>query len=112
MAQTEHPTVIFASINDKAFTDYDLDAFKYKDEKLGIFFETQQILEDTMLLLRFNCPDPSCDVACRNWPALKAHVKSIHHRYLWYPSPPYLKSMKFLIGIQFIMYTTQKGLYT
>jgi E3 ubiquitin-protein ligase ZNF598 len=35
-----------------------------------------------MLLLRFNCPDPSCDVACRNWSALKAHVKTAHHRYL------------------------------
>lgn len=37
-----------------------------------------------MLLLHYNCPDPSCDVACRNWPALKAHVKTSHHRSLWY----------------------------
>ena len=79
--------MIFAESNDKSFTEFDEDAFQYKDPKLGILFETEQILEDSMLLLRFNCPDPSCDVACKNWSALKAHVKSSHHRYLWYRYP-------------------------
>ena len=76
--------VIFAGSNDKSFTEFDENLFQYKDTKLGILFETEQILEDSILLLRFNCPDPSCDGACKNWSTLKAHVKSTHHRYLWY----------------------------
>lgn len=36
------------------------------------------ILEDTILLLRYNCPDRDCDVACLGWPDLHRHVKSKH----------------------------------
>jgi len=81
--KTEHETVIFVATNEKSFTDFEGVKFRFKDDKLGILFETEQILEDSLFLLRFNCPDPSCDVACRNWSALKAHVKASHHRYLW-----------------------------
>jgi len=68
---------------EKPFSEYDEDAFPHRDAKLWILFETEQIWEDSLLLLRFNCPDPSCDVACKNWSALKGHVKATHHRYLW-----------------------------
>lgn len=33
-----------------------------------------------MLLLRYNCPDGECDVACLSWPDLHRHVKSAHQR--------------------------------
>ena len=33
-----------------------------------------------MLLLRYNCPDLSCDVACLGWPDLHRHVRNIHHK--------------------------------
>ena len=102
--------MIFAATNDKSFTDYEGVQFQYKDSKSGILFETQQILEDSLFLLRFNCPDPSCDGACRNWSALKAHVKSSHHRYLWYLSPPRTKTS--LTNSQFSLYTTQKSFHT
>jgi E3 ubiquitin-protein ligase ZNF598 len=69
---------------EKPFSEYDEGNFTLKDGKLGVLFESEQVMEDSLLLLRFNCPDPSCDVACRNWSALKAHVKATHHRYLWY----------------------------
>jgi len=78
--------VIFTQSNDKSFNEFNEEEFQHKDTKLGILFETEQIWEDSMLLLRFNCPETSCDVACRNWSALKAHVKTAHHRFLWYPS--------------------------
>lgn len=35
-----------------------------------------------MLLLRYNCPDADCDVACLGWPDLHRHVKSAHHKVL------------------------------
>ena len=47
-------------------------------ENLGIKYEKDMILEDTILLLRYNCPDKDCDVACFGWPDLHRHVKSKH----------------------------------
>jgi len=37
-------------------------------------------MEDTVLLLRYNCPDESCDVACLGWPDLHRHVRAVHHK--------------------------------
>lgn len=42
------------------------------------------IFEDTVLLLRYNCPDEDCDVACLGWPDLHRHVKSKHNKMMWY----------------------------
>ncbi len=33
-----------------------------------------------MLLLRYNCPDESCDYAGLGWPDLHRHVRSVHHK--------------------------------
>jgi E3 ubiquitin-protein ligase ZNF598 len=35
-----------------------------------------------VLLLRYNCPDEECDVACLSWPDLHRHVKSVHQRWM------------------------------
>lgn len=35
---------------------------------------------DTVLLLRYNCPDGSCDFAGLGWPDLHRHVKSVHRK--------------------------------
>jgi len=35
-----------------------------------------------LLLLRYNCPDPTCDIACWGWPDLHRHVKNVHHKIL------------------------------
>lgn len=45
---------------------------------MGIRYEKQEIWEDTVLLLRYNCPDAECDAACLGWPDLHRHVKSAH----------------------------------
>ncbi|KAG9319080.1 hypothetical protein KVV02_003763, partial [Mortierella alpina] len=51
----------------------------YFDRKLNVYFEDQEMYEDTMVLLRFNCPDPTCEVACPDgWNQLKSHVKKTH----------------------------------
>lgn len=47
---------------------------------LGIKYEQAEIYNDTLLLLRYNCPEKSCDMACHGWPDLHRHVKSVHHK--------------------------------
>ena len=54
--------------------------FEQVDDLLGIKYEEKEIHDDTVLLLRYNCPDTDCDVACLGWPDLHRHVKSIHHK--------------------------------
>ena len=47
---------------------------------MGIKYEKKDIYADTLLLLRYNCPDEMCDIACWGWPDLHRHVKSTHHK--------------------------------
>ncbi|KAF9183649.1 hypothetical protein BGZ51_003878 [Haplosporangium sp. Z 767] len=71
--------MIFTRDAEKPFQDYDLKAMAYYDRKLNVYFEDQEMYEDTMVLLRFNCPDPVCEVACpEGWNQLKSHVKKVH----------------------------------
>ncbi|KAG0367774.1 hypothetical protein BC939DRAFT_407744 [Gamsiella multidivaricata] len=71
--------MIFTRDPEKAFQDYDLKQMAYFDRKLNVYFEDQEMYEDTMVLLRFNCPDPTCEVACPDgWNQLKSHVKKVH----------------------------------
>ncbi|KAF9111441.1 hypothetical protein BGX27_004921 [Mortierella sp. AM989] len=71
--------MIFTRNAEKQFQDYDLKSMAFFDRKLNIYFEDQEMYEDTMVLLRFNCPDPTCEVACPDgWNQLKSHVKKIH----------------------------------
>lgn len=55
----------------------------FSDSKLGVWFETRDIMEDTLDLLRFNCPDRHCREICSGWVDLKRHVRSAHDRNLW-----------------------------
>ena len=49
---------------------------------MGIRYERSDIHQDTVLLLRYNCPESACDIACWGWPDLHRHVRSVHHRVL------------------------------
>ncbi|EAW08515.1 E3 ubiquitin-protein ligase HEL2 [Aspergillus clavatus NRRL 1] len=76
--RTESNYVIFTDDPTKRFEDFTDSDFSQKDENLGIEYENNDIFEDTVLLLRYNCPDNNCDVACLGWPDLHRHVKSKH----------------------------------
>ncbi|KAF2149824.1 hypothetical protein K461DRAFT_323350 [Myriangium duriaei CBS 260.36] len=78
--RTNAEVVIFTDDANKRFEDFVADDFSMQDSNLGINYEKQEIFEDTVLLLRYNCPDSSCDVACLGWPDLHRHVKSVHHK--------------------------------
>ncbi|KZT23989.1 hypothetical protein NEOLEDRAFT_1135822 [Neolentinus lepideus HHB14362 ss-1] len=72
-------TVIFTTSSDAPFSSYCPEEISYKDPKLSIFFETQEMMEETMILLRFNCPDPKCDyTAVAGWGDLKLHAREAH----------------------------------
>ncbi|KAG0306096.1 hypothetical protein BGZ97_000884 [Linnemannia gamsii] len=77
--KADQGVMIFTRHPEKAFQDYNLTSMAYYDRKLNIYFEDQEMYEDTMVLLRFNCPDPTCEVACpEGWNQLKSHVKKVH----------------------------------
>ena len=78
--QTEAKYVIFTDDPAKRYEDFQDSDFDEVDEQLGIMYENSEIHKDTLLLLRYNCPDSTCDIACYGWPDLHRHVKNIHHK--------------------------------
>lgn len=78
--RAEAADVIFTDDAEKRYEDFKPADFHKQDKNLGISYEKPEIFEDTLLLLRYNCPDQDCDVACLGWPDLHRHVKSLHHK--------------------------------
>lgn len=76
--RTESPYVIFTDNPTKLFEEFTEAHIVRTDDNLGIRYEREEILEDCVILLRYNCPDKECDVACLGWPDLHRHVKSQH----------------------------------
>ena len=74
--------MIFTDDAEKRFEEFGAPDFFRTDANLGISYEKPEIFEDTVLLLRYNCPDADCDVACLGWRDLHAHVKSRHQKVL------------------------------
>lgn len=72
--------MIFTDDSAKRYEDFEETNFEKSDDTLGIKYEKDVIFSDTVLLLRYNCPDASCDVACFGWPDLHRHVKNVHHK--------------------------------
>ncbi|KAL8996690.1 MAG: hypothetical protein Q9169_003862 [Polycauliona sp. 2 TL-2023] len=77
-AEAHH--VIFTDDAAKRYEDFVDTDFQETDEVLGIRYEQREIHNDTILLLRYNCPDAGCDIACWGWPDLHRHVKGAHHK--------------------------------
>ncbi|KAG5642923.1 hypothetical protein DXG03_001874 [Asterophora parasitica] len=71
-------TVIFTVSPDALFASYAPESISFKDTKLSIFFETQEMMEETLILLRFNCPDSDCAYIGNGWGDLKLHVRATH----------------------------------
>ncbi|TPX32794.1 hypothetical protein SmJEL517_g04159 [Synchytrium microbalum] len=79
LCKTELHHVVFTKSATKPFSDFNIMQIRLVDPKLDVYFDEPDAMEDSNILLRFNCPDPSCDVACPNgWAQLKAHVKKDH----------------------------------
>ncbi|BGP21047.1 hypothetical protein JCM10213_007564 [Rhodosporidiobolus nylandii] len=92
--KTECPTVVFTEDEEKPFEEYTPESTPFSDSKLGILFETRAQLDDTLSLLRFNCPykpglstetseaphsEPeACPQILSGWSDLKRHVRAAH----------------------------------
>jgi len=76
----DQPVIILTLDSEKTFSSYTPDEIPFKDPKLSISFETQEMMEETLILLRFNCPDTSCDFIAGGWNDLKMHVRAVHGR--------------------------------
>jgi hypothetical protein len=77
--KTPAPFVIFTDEPTKRFEDF-VDAELFADVSIGIKYESEDIQMDTRILLRYNCPDGDCDVACLSWPDLHRHVRTVHQK--------------------------------
>ncbi len=75
-------SVIFTESPTKAFGEFAPSDLPCKDAKLSIKFTTREAMEETLLLLQFNCPDPKCETACSGWNDLKMHVRRDHAKLL------------------------------
>ena len=78
--QSEASDVIFTDNPNKGYDDFVDADFQKTDDVLGIKYEQKEIYDDTLVLLRYNCPEASCDIACWGWPDLHRHVKSLHRK--------------------------------
>lgn len=75
---------------DALFETFKLDEMQFKDVKLSIFFESQEMMEESLILLRFNCPDSDCPFIANGWNDLKAHARAVHGKLMWYVYSLYL----------------------
>ncbi|KAK4897712.1 hypothetical protein LTR27_004484 [Elasticomyces elasticus] len=71
-------TVVFTDEAEKKYESYGWEHFFRSDPGLGINYTKEEIFIDSVLLLRYNCPDESCDFACMGWPDLHYHVRTAH----------------------------------
>ncbi|KAH6902714.1 hypothetical protein BKA70DRAFT_1304355 [Coprinopsis sp. MPI-PUGE-AT-0042] len=74
--------VIFTTSADALYETYTPESTPFNDSKLSIFFETREMMEETLILLRFNCPDPDCDYLGNGWADLKLHIRASHGKLL------------------------------
>lgn len=72
--------MIFTDDSTKRYDEYTAKDITSTDENIGIKYANEDIVGDTVLLLRYNCPDDSCDFAGLGWPDLHRHVRSVHHK--------------------------------
>jgi hypothetical protein len=85
--QEPQRTVIFTASADAEFSSYKPDDISFKDVKLSIYFETQEMMEETLILLKFNCPNDDCDYIANGWGDLKLHTRAVHGRLIWSVTP-------------------------
>ncbi|EKD13592.1 uncharacterized protein L3040_009002 [Drepanopeziza brunnea f. sp. 'multigermtubi'] len=78
--RTPAPFVVFTNDKTKRYEDFTDADIASVDKINGIRYESTEIEGDTTLLLRFNCPDEICDVACISWPDLHRHVRVAHKK--------------------------------
>ncbi|KAK3990921.1 E3 ubiquitin-protein ligase hel2 [Cladorrhinum sp. PSN332] len=78
--RTPAPYVIFTDDATKRFEEYKPSEITSADDNIGIKYAGEDIVGDTVLFLRYNCPDSECDFAGLGWLDLHRHVRSTHNK--------------------------------
>ncbi|KAH6675242.1 zinc finger protein [Plectosphaerella plurivora] len=78
--RTAAPFVVFTEDPLKRFEDYTEVDITSLDHNIGIKYASEDIVGDTVVLLRYNCPVDDCVFAGLGWPDLHRHVRSVHQR--------------------------------
>ena len=79
--------MIFTTSEDAPFLSFTDESIPYQDNRLSISFETEEMMQESLILLRFNCPDSDCDFIAKGWADLKLHVRATHNKLMWYVLP-------------------------
>ncbi|KAG5220069.1 E3 ubiquitin-protein ligase [Salix suchowensis] len=69
-------------VPDALFSSFTSEAIPFKDSLLEIYFETEDMMQETLILLRFNCPDPDCSYIGAGWGDLSIHIRGVHKKNL------------------------------
>ncbi|ORY06797.1 hypothetical protein K493DRAFT_251512 [Basidiobolus meristosporus CBS 931.73] len=81
--KAELDSVVFTKDPETPFEAFTLAELPARDEKTSVYFHSQDLCDETLIILRYNCPDSSCDFHSENgWRGLKEHVRTVHHRSL------------------------------
>ncbi|KAH9484495.1 E3 ubiquitin-protein ligase hel2 [Psilocybe cubensis] len=70
--------VIFTKSREDPYSSFTPESIPFKDAKLSVSFETQEMMEETLVLLRFTCADDECDYVGTGWGDLKLHARAMH----------------------------------
>ncbi|KAM0747431.1 hypothetical protein T439DRAFT_329161 [Meredithblackwellia eburnea MCA 4105] len=76
--KTDCARVIITKSPSATYSSFTPEKIPFSDSRLGMSFETRSQYDDSLSLLRFNCPFESCTSALGGWGDLKRHVKSEH----------------------------------
>jgi E3 ubiquitin-protein ligase ZNF598 len=52
------------------------------DRKLAVYCDSEDIFDDMLMLMSFNCPDTECTAVVNSWTELKEHIRKTHKRIL------------------------------
>lgn len=74
---------MFTTSPSALYEEFRIDEMASRDVKLSIIFQSQDIMEESLVLLRFNCPDDECVFVAKGWNDLKIHVRAVHNKFMW-----------------------------
>ncbi|KAK5698300.1 hypothetical protein LTR97_007261 [Elasticomyces elasticus] len=78
VCKTDMPTVAFTDTLDRKFGAYTDTDSVHTNAELGICYMAQNVLEDAVSLLQYNCPTTNCGHTAEGWEQLHDHVRSTH----------------------------------
>ena len=74
----ECPRIVFTTSATLPYSSFPPSSTPFNDSKLGLSFETREQMDESVALLRYNCPSITCPSMLTSWPDLKRHTKSVH----------------------------------